>query len=199
MIGPLESVLYRDGATMVERHGRRVAAHFGSRAGEEAVCLAHVGLADRSDRTTLLLTGDVDTALLELAALGDRAWSSYAGSDRAVVRCEFADTAACLDAVSKAPGAAARDCTREWAALALLGPAAEELLQVADLPSSAITLHEAGLMYEVLVPAAHGPVVWDQLLDAGAPLQIGCVGLDAVEHLTATRRLHGAVREPAAD
>jgi glycine cleavage system aminomethyltransferase T len=198
MIGPLESVLYRDGATMVERHGRRVAAHFGSRAGEEAVCLAHVGLADRSDRTTFRVSGDVDAALLELAALGERAWSSYAGPDRAVVRCELADTSACLGVLSGVPGATVHDATRDYAALALLGPKAEELLGVADLPTSAVTLHEAGLMYEVLVPAAHGPVVWDQLLEAGAPFQIACVGLDAVEHLIATRRLHG-VRQAAAE
>jgi glycine cleavage system aminomethyltransferase T len=185
MIGPLESVLYRDGATMVERHGRRVAAHFGSRAGEEAVCLKAVGLADRSDRTTLEVRGDVDAALLELAALGERAWSSYAGPDRAVVRCEHADTGACLAAL----GPGARDRTNDFAAMALVGPNAEALLESVDLPSSAITLHEAGLLYEVLVPPALGPAVWDQLLEAGAPLQVACVGLDAIEHLIATRRL----------
>jgi glycine cleavage system aminomethyltransferase T len=198
MIGPLESVLYRDGATMFERHGRRVAAHFGSRAGEEAVCLKAVGLADRGDRTTLEVHGDVDAALLELAALGERAWSSYAGRDRAVVRCEYEDTAACLEALARAPGVSARDCTREYAAIALLGPNAEALLESADLPSSAITLHEAGLLFEVLVPPGLGPVVWDQLLEAGAPLQIACVGLEAIEHLTATRRLH-ALTQPAAE
>jgi glycine cleavage system aminomethyltransferase T len=198
MIGPLESVLYRDGATMVERHGRRVAAHFGSRAGEEAVCLKAVGLADRSDRTTLRVDGDVDAALLELASLGERAWSSYAGRDRAVVRCEYADTDACSTTLSAAPGATIHDATRDYAALALIGPNAEPLLDTTDLPSSAITLHEAGLLYEVLVPAAHGPVLWDQLLEAGAPFGIACVGLNAVERLTATRRLHD-VRQPAAD
>jgi glycine cleavage system aminomethyltransferase T len=192
MIGPLESVLYRDGATMVERHGRRVAAHFGSRAGEEAVCLKAVGLADRSDRTTLEVRGDVDAALLELAALGERAWSSYAGPDRAIVRCEYADTAACLAAL----GPDARDRTRDFAAMALVGPNAEALLDAADLPSSAITLHEAGLLYEVLVPPALGPVVWDQLLEAGASLQVACVGLEAIEHLIATRRLGYDARRP---
>jgi glycine cleavage system aminomethyltransferase T len=191
LLGPLESVLYRDGATMIERHGRRVAGHFGSRAGEEAVCLAHVGLADRSDRTTLEVRGDVDAALLELAALGERAWSSYAGRDRAVVRCEFEDTAACLEALS---AFSPRDVTRDYAAMAVVGPKAEALLADADLPSSAITLHETGLLYEVLVPAARGPQVWDLLLSEGASLQIACVGLEAVEHLTATRRL-----QPSAD
>lgn len=175
---------------MSVRHGRRVAAHFGSRAGEEAVCLKAVGLADRSDRTTLEIRGDVDTALLELAPLGELACSSYAGSDRAVVRCDFEDKAACEAALSRAPGATVRDCTAAYAALALVGPNAEPLLAHVDLPSSAITLHQAGLLFEVLVPAARGPVVWDQLLEAGAPFDIACVGLEALEHLEATKRLH---------
>ena len=188
--GPLESVLYREGATMVERHGRRVALEFGSRAGEEAVCLKAVGLGDRSDRTTLEVRGDVDAALLGLASLGERAWSSYVSPEKALVRCEYEDTEACLAAV----GPSARDCTREYAAMAVVGPNAEALLESADLPSSAVTLHEAGLLYEVLVPAAQGPQVWDLLLEEGAPLQIACVGLEAIEHLTATRRLQSSER-----
>ena len=184
MIGPLESVLYRDGATMVERHGRRVAANFGARAGEEAACLKAVGIADRSDRTTLEVRGDVDAALLALAAIGERAWSSYAGSERAVVRCEYEDTAACLAALGTAT-----DVTRSYAAIAVVGPNAEALLDAADLPSSAVTLHEAGLFWEILVPPTLGPVVWGQLLEAGAPLGVACVGLDAIDNLTASKRL----------
>ncbi len=190
MIGPLESVLYRDGATMFVRHGRRVAAHFGSRAGEEAVCIKAVGLADRSDRTTLEVRGDVDAALMELAALGNRSWSSYSGPDRAVVRCDFGDTAACLAVLEPAAGVEVVDRTSAFAAMALVGPNAEALLADADLPSSAITLHEAGLLYEVLVPASQGPTVWDLLLETGARFRIGCVGLEALEHLEATNRLH---------
>jgi glycine cleavage system aminomethyltransferase T len=198
MNGPLEAVLYRDGATMAERHGRRVAAHFGSPPGEAAVCLSAVGLADRSDRTTLELRGDVDAGLLELAALGERAWSSYVGPDRAVIRCDYADGPAAVAAAGRAAGAAVRDCTSEYAAIALIGPNAEELLATADLPSSAVTLHESGLLFEVLVPAAHGAMLWDQLLEAGAPLHIACVGLEALEHLAATNRLHH-LTQPALD
>ena len=54
------------------------------------------------------------------------------------------------------------------------------------------------LLYEVLVPASQGPQVWDRLLEEGAPLHIACVGLEAIEHLTATRRLHD-IGQPAAD
>jgi glycine cleavage system aminomethyltransferase T len=192
MMGPLESVLYRDGATMVERHGRRVAAHFGSPPGEEAVCLKSVGLADRSDRTTLELRGDVDAGLLALAELGDRAWSSYAAPNRALIRCEYGDTETCRATLAAVPDASVRDVTTAYAAIALIGPNAEPLLAMADLPSSAVTLHETGLLFEVLVPAPQGPIVWDLLREAGAPFQIACVGLQAIEHLTATKRLHPA-------
>jgi glycine cleavage system aminomethyltransferase T len=41
----------------------------------------------------------------------------------------------------------------------------------------------------VLVAPALGPVVWDQLLEAGAPLDVACVGLDAIESLSVSKRL----------
>ncbi len=170
---------------MVERHGRRVAAHFGSPPGEEAACLKAVGIADRSDRTTIEVRGDVDAALLALATLGERAWSTYAAPERALVRCEYEDAAACLAAL----GPAARDVTRKYAAIAVVGPNAEALLDATDFPSSAISLHESGLFWEVLVAPALAAVVWDALLAAGAPLEVACVGLDAIESLAASKRL----------
>ena len=54
---PLETVARNHGAVMASRHGRRVPAHFGSTAAEEAVCLRGVGMADRSDRETFELRG----------------------------------------------------------------------------------------------------------------------------------------------
>jgi glycine cleavage system aminomethyltransferase T len=54
----MTTMLRRHGATMVERDGRWVAAHFGSPASEAAVCRSRVGLAERSDRATLELSGD---------------------------------------------------------------------------------------------------------------------------------------------
>ena len=53
---------------MASRHGRRVPAHFGSIAAEEAVCLRSVGMADRSDRDTFELRGTpsaVESALVD--------------------------------------------------------------------------------------------------------------------------------------
>lgn len=54
----MTTMLRRHGATMIARHGRNVAAHYGSPVSEAAVCRSAVGLADRSDRATLSLTGD---------------------------------------------------------------------------------------------------------------------------------------------
>ena len=55
---PLELQLQKAGATMVTRHGWWVAAHFGSSAGELALCATAVGLADRSDLGKLDLRGE---------------------------------------------------------------------------------------------------------------------------------------------
>jgi glycine cleavage system aminomethyltransferase T len=54
---PLEATLARAGAVMVGRDGRSVAAHYGSPAGELAVCLQSVGIADRSTLGKILVTG----------------------------------------------------------------------------------------------------------------------------------------------
>lgn len=80
---------------MVSRHGRSVAAHFGSAASEAAVCLTTVGLADRYDRMTLELHGapqDVDLALAGIAALRRHSWCSRRSDSHAIIRCESADS-----------------------------------------------------------------------------------------------------------
>jgi hypothetical protein len=53
---------------MTTRHGRPVAAHYGSAAGELAVCVRAVGVAERSELTVLALEGAAD----ELTALAAR-------------------------------------------------------------------------------------------------------------------------------
>jgi glycine cleavage system aminomethyltransferase T len=54
---PLELILRVAGAVMTTRHGRRVAAHYGSAAGELAVCIRSVGLVDRSELSVLGVSG----------------------------------------------------------------------------------------------------------------------------------------------
>jgi glycine cleavage system aminomethyltransferase T len=192
---PLEDVVMRHGATMINRHGRYVAAHYGSPTGEAAVCLSTVGIADRSDRTTLELRGapeDVELALSGLVRVRVRNWWSRLTARSAIVRCEQADTAQCLDALIPVEGAVAVDLSNRYAAIAVIGPRAVELLAACDFKvqrSPPIVLREAEAAFEVLVPSTEGPEQWEKLVAVGVPFQIACVGLDALAHLAASRRL----------
>jgi glycine cleavage system aminomethyltransferase T len=192
---PLEDVLRRHGATITKRHGRSVAAHFGSATSEAAVCLSTVGIADRFDRTTLELRGapdDVELAMSRLALLPIRTSWSRLKSRSAIVRCEHGDTAKCLEALNPVEGTAALDLSDRYTAIGLIGPRAEELLASCNFQTQGtppIVLRESNTAFEVLVPATEGPALWDRLLELGAPLRIACVGLDAIEHLAASHRL----------
>ena len=52
---PLDAVLRQAGAVFASHGGRAAAIHYGSAAGELAVCVSAVGLVDRSELTTLAL------------------------------------------------------------------------------------------------------------------------------------------------
>lgn len=135
---PLEPQLQKAGATMVARHGWWVAAHFGSPAGELALCETAVGLADRSDLGKLELRGDA-SALEQLvgqlsggrvdpgdALLAQGAWWCAVSRTHVLALCDAGETerlrAAALDAVRWTPGATAADVTASYAAIGLLGP-----------------------------------------------------------------------------
>lgn len=146
---PLEPQLQKAGATMVARHGWWVAAHFGSPAGELALCETAVGLADRSDLGKLELRGD-PSALEQLVgqlsgasvAAGDAllaagAWWCAVSPTHVLALCDAGETerlrAAALDAVRWTPGASAADVTPNFAAVGLLGPrTADVLAELAD-------------------------------------------------------------------
>jgi hypothetical protein len=189
--GPLDGVLRRHGATMVLRQGRCVAAHFGSPTSETSVCLSTVGIADRSDRTTFELRGappDIDSALAAIASLGDRTWNGRTGPRSAVVRCDHADTAACSAALVAADVAV--DISNRFAAIQVIGPHAADLVGAFDtLRDLPVVLLDGRGSYELLVTAERGPALWGRLLDAGAPLHVACVGLEALERLAASHRL----------
>jgi len=181
---PLEIVARNHGAVMAVRGGQLLPAHFGSAAAEETVCLNSVGMSDRSDRSTLEVHGaDVESALI---ALGELAWYSFLAPDRAVARTE--DASACLSALSSLP-VVAHDRTSVYAAIGLLGPRAHELLEAVDLQPTGLVVQEAPGCYEVLLPAAHGPELWDFLMEAGAPYGLACVGHDALDRLSASHRM----------
>ena len=180
---PLETVARNHGAVMASRHGRRVPAHFGSTAAEEAVCQRGVGMADRSDRETFELRGTPEALEQALVAL-DRAWASFIAPDRAVVRCEAWDA----DALDELEGVTAENRSQAYAAIGLIGPRAAELLNEVDLSPSGLIIREGRDSFEVLLPAAHGPQLWDYLIEAGEPYELACVGHDALDRLAASKR-----------
>jgi glycine cleavage system aminomethyltransferase T len=180
---PLETVARNHGAVMAERHGRRVPAHFGSTAAEEAVCVHSVGMADRAERETFELRGSSEAVEEALLALGERAWFSFVDPDRALVRCEPWDAAAC-----EALGIA-HNRTAAYAAIGLVGPRAGELLDTIDLNPSGLVIQEARDRWEVILPADHGPELWNYLLEVGEPFDLACVGHDALDRLAASRRV----------
>jgi hypothetical protein len=196
----LSTLLRRQGATLVERHGRCVALHFGSPVGEEAVCRSTVGLADRSDRTTLDVRGpaaDVDAALAELGRLGDRAWWLRLGPGRAIVRCEGEDAAACTSAVRQPDGTEVEDLGEAYTGLDLIGPLASDALGELGLDrddSPVIVVRQDPAFVELLVPRAHGPATWNRLLEAGRPYGLACVGLEALERLSVSEHVGGLRR-----
>jgi glycine cleavage system aminomethyltransferase T len=193
-LSPLDAVLRRHGATMVTRHGRCMAADFGSPTSEVAVCLSTVGIADRFDRSTFELCGepqDIDGALLALRRIGDLAWWTSTKPRHALVRCEGFDAERCLAALESADGVLVLDVTTDYAPIALIGPRAEALLDMLEeeLAELRPSILREGLTFELLIAAESGSALWTGLLEVGGPLRVACVGLDAIEHLAASQRV----------
>ena len=146
---PIEPQLQKAGATMVARHGWWVAAHFGSPAGELALCETAVGMADRSDLGKLELRGE-PSALEQLvgqlsggsvapgdALLADGAWWCALSPTHVLALCDAGQTgrlrSAAHDAVRWTPGASATDVTPRYAAIGLFGPRTPDVLaELAD-------------------------------------------------------------------
>ena len=183
---PLETVARNHGAVMAERQGRRVPAHFGSAAAEETVCVRGVGMSDRFDRDTLEVRGNPDDVEQALIALGELAWYSFLAPDRAITRTENAE--GCISALRDLP-VTVHERTSAYAAIGLIGPRAHELLETVDLQPAGLIVQEAPDCYEILLPATHGPELWNYLLEAGAPYELACVGHDALDRLAASHRL----------
>ena len=139
---PLELVLRRAGAVLATREGRPVAAHFGSAAAELAVCVRAVGLADRSDLSTVAL----EAPPAQLAALTSRllgatvspgglaasgsAWWCGEAPDRVTVVCEGGTAGRLIERLraEAARHVSVRDRSRELTAIELLGPRTSRVL-----------------------------------------------------------------------
>jgi glycine cleavage system aminomethyltransferase T len=197
----MTTMMRRHGATMIERNGRSVAAHFGSPASEAAVCRSRVGLAERSDRATLEVTGDpagVDQALEELAQLGDTAWWVRRSPHRAIVRCDGAAADGSISVMLRAEDVNVVDVSADHAAVDLIGPRAHDVLDAHQaLQEGApvvLVVRKNEECVELLVRRAYGPALWNTLLAVGEPHGIACVGLEALEHLDVSERVSGRRR-----
>ncbi len=143
-------------------------------------------MADRSDRETFELRGDpvaIETALTELGPL---VWASFIAPDRALVRCEADSSPAVSDILEHYGDVAATIRTSAYAAIGLVGPRAPELLNEVDLTPSGLIIREGRDAFEILLPADHGPSLWNFLVEAGEPFDLACVGHDALDRLAAS-------------
>lgn len=197
-VSPLHGCLVRSGAALITHDGAISAAHFGSAVSEASACLTHVGIADRSQRTTLELRGPakiVDEAVNGLRVQAAPAWWAEVGRGRALVRCESADRERVLACLAPFDDLSVDAPAEPLAAIGLVGPYARDVLRACGpgMPGvDVFVLRESGSRYELLVGAAEGGRLWDRLLRAGAPMHIACVGFEALEHLAAADTAHEA-------
>lgn len=203
------------GAQLGERDGHVVVALYGSTPGEIAVCMTHVGLADRSDLGTLELRGPqpaLDRALV--APLGDPppvpgtarrrdgVWYLRLDRRRALLVGSHGALAA-LEPLGEGHDRSELACTDlgdKTAIISVIGPRAGRLLAAAGLPdhlqagaigrdpgdaSILAILRESQRRVLVLVRAPAIEAAWGRLLAAGEPLGAAFVGCDALTLLGA--------------
>ena len=216
---PLEPLVQRAGGTMVARHGWLVAAHYGSPGGEMALCDQAVGLADRSDLGKLELRGEAEAVeqlvgqltggqvLSGEALLADGAWWCAVSGEHVIALSDAGQTerlrAALGEAARWTPGATVTDFTARLAALGLLGPGTEDLLEelsgsqpalrnveppafqstmLAAIP--VMLLRASATRAVVLADAGRAPALWTEIERTGRDAGLGHVGVDAVAHFS---------------
>ena len=139
----LDVVLRQAGAVFATHEGRSAALHYGSAAGELAVCVSAVGLVDRSDLATLAL----EAPSAQLAQLTSRlaggeiapggaldaagAWWCAAAPDTVVVVCRPDVRRRLIERlrVHAAHQVSLRVLSVDFAALGLLGPRTADVLR----------------------------------------------------------------------
>jgi glycine cleavage system aminomethyltransferase T len=203
------------GAQLGERDGHVVVALYGSTPGEIAVCMTHVGLADRSDLGTLELRGpqtSLDRAFS--ARFGDPPIAPGTGRRQSGIwylrleprRALVVGPHAALAAVSPAGVGSdraelrARDIGATLSMISVIGPRSARLLAAAGLPSEleigaigrdprdaqvVAILRETPRRVLIVMRAPVADTVWARLLEAGEPLGAAFVGCDALSLLGA--------------
>jgi glycine cleavage system aminomethyltransferase T len=156
------------------------------------------------------------------AARSADAWWCRVDSHRVLGFCEPGHRDAAAAALARiagdTPGTDWSEASDDYVALGVAGPAAEALLaaagpiDAADMPALAgfcdvtlsgapgLLLREAPALFLALVPAAHGIRAWHALHEAGEPLGVGAVGVEAFDRFAAglrARALQAAEPEPA--
>jgi len=201
---------------MVEAEGAVVAAHFGSVVGEMAVLWHAVGIADRSELAKLELRGApefVSQSAEYLSGTAVRAggvmrtkgaWWLPIAPDRMMILCEPRrrdELANSLEEIaSPTERASWVDVTGDYAAIALVGPNAEALLETAGADDdvqvppegclrdtrlagrAALLVRETPWEFLLVVRRAEAAEMWLALDSIGADLGIGNVGHEAIEH-----------------
>jgi hypothetical protein len=203
--------LRRAGVAIVVRDQRPVAANFGSTGAEVAVCLTRVGVAERADLDALELCGGADwlAAALERVAGGPApepgravrvggAWLAAVDLERALL---VGRPGQVRRVAARAPSHTRRsERSGALAALTLVGPRLRALLAAAGLPCELepgevracwFAGGRADLLCErpdrqlLLVGSATLAGAWAELTAAGRPLDVACVGVEALDRLAA--------------
>jgi len=198
------------GASLHDRDGRTIAAHYGSVPGELAVCMKSVGLADRSDIGVFELHGDqglLDRALVN--RLGDPPLAPRNARRMRSVWYIRQDPRRLL-LVGPHPALASgppigkghdrtdlphKDIGAGVRTISLIGPRAARLLSAAGLPGDLAIgavardpddpdiiaiLRESPRRFLALVRTGGADALWARLLVAGEPLGAAFVGFDAL-------------------
>jgi len=212
---PLEAVTRRAGATLGPGG---VAAHYGSPAGELAVCVRGAGLVDRTDLRKVVVTGREDAmgALVTRLAgspLAPGGWALARGvywcaaSPERVVALGGADALAEAARQPRPDGVAVTDCSDDWSVMGVVGNAAPRVLAslgVLRNPRLARpfgTAEIAGMGVEVLLQsdrralvvadARDAEAVWRAVDAAGRPFGLSYVGAEAERRYAVLERSAG--------
>jgi hypothetical protein len=138
----LPALLQQAGAVMSARDGRSVVAHYGSAAGELAVCVRGVGLALRSELATVSLSSTPRSLdVLTQRLLGQRLhaggavpeggawWCRDPSSDQLLMICHHRRAPRLLAEINRFAGGAAVDRSRELSILGIVGARATSVLK----------------------------------------------------------------------
>ncbi len=211
LLSPLDDVLKRSGAHMTEREGWLVAADFGSLAAEIAVSRATAGLADVSSISKFEVHGPA-TAIADIypsgrevlpgraIEAGDAWWCVVTRESLLVLASPSRSARVRADLEDRADSETRIvDVTSDRVAVCLTGPFARDVMartgatpvapgsvrveSVGGVPT--LVIHQYEKQWLLVAPARDAGALWHALTEAGSPLGLAYVGVDALQHLHA--------------